>query len=327
MVHGDTLSACSAAVRPPCQRPDTQARSFNKAITLGNLGKAIIANLAVRRQSESSVPLFSDFIACVRTEQSRKALEDQFAEHHSGGRFRVTTGENVRALECSDVVILAVDPADVEHVLSEPGCREALRGKLLISVAAGWSRQKLETALYGSPTTAENSGDGSRAYILRALPNIAALAGQGLTAMEISDPPLPESHLRLADAIFQSVGKTAHTPPHLMDATTAVAGSTPAFFSIICDALIDASVAVGMPRELARTMIVQSMQGTASMLQGGLSTAQVRDQGTSAEGCTIGGIMVLEEGAVRGHVGRALREAVTIARQMGHVQHVNDTRH
>jgi pyrroline-5-carboxylate reductase len=263
----------------------------------------------------------------VRTEQSWRALEDQFAEHHTGGRFRATTGDNGKAVVWSDVVILAVNPADVEYVLSEPGFKDALQDKLLISVAAGWSRQKLETTLYGSPTTAETNGDGSRAYILRALPNIAALAGQGLTAIEISDPPLPEPHLRLADTIFQSVGKTVHIPPRLMDATTAVAGSTPAFFSILCDALIDASVAVGMPRELARTMIVQSMQGTASMLQSGLSTAQVRDQGTSAEGCTIGGIMVLEEGAVRGHVGRALREAVTIARQMGHVEHVNDTRH
>ncbi|THC92739.1 hypothetical protein EYZ11_007787 [Aspergillus tanneri] len=76
-----------------------------------------------------------------------------------------------------------------------------------------------------------------------------------------------------------------------MDATTAVAGSTPAMFSVIVDAMIDAAVA-----------------------------------GTSPEGCTIGGLMVTEEAGLRGYVGKALREAVTIARLMDGTRPVNDTR-
>ena len=111
-----------------------------------------------------------------------------------------------------------------------------------------------------------------------------------------------------------------------MDATTAVGGSTPAMFAVIVDAMIDASVAVGVPREIAHTMIFQSMQGTASLLQSGVHPALLKDQGTSPEGCTIGGIMVMEEAGVRGHVGRALREAVTIARLMDGKRHLNDTR-
>lgn len=279
-----------------------------------------MTNLIVGNSPE---PLpFTKFIACVKRETSQRSLESKFAQHSD--KFSVRRGDNIGAVQQSDVVILAADPADIEHVLTQPGLREALKGKLLISVAAGWTRQKLEATLYGDATTAENQS--GRAWVLRTLPNIAALASQGLTAIEISEPALAEEHLKLAESIFQSIGKTVQIPSKLMDATTAVAGSTPAFFSIICDALIDASVAVGVPRHLARTMVVQSMQGTASLLQDGLSTGQLRDQGTSAEGCTIGGVMVLEENAVRGHVGRALREAVTIARQMGTVEHVNDTR-
>ncbi|OMP88236.1 Pyrroline-5-carboxylate reductase [Diplodia seriata] len=110
-----------------------------------------------------------------------------------------------------------------------------------------------------------------------------------------------------------------------MDATTAVAGSTPAFFAVICDALVDAGVAVGVPRDQASAMIFQAMAGTAAMLQSGVHVGVLKDQGTSPEGCTIGGLMVLEEAGVRGHLGRALREAVTVARMMGRVEHPNDT--
>lgn len=252
----------------------------------------------------------------MRSEKSQSSLESQFSDQSH--KFTVRRNENVKAVTESSVVILAADPADIVQVLQEPGLRDALGSKLLISVAAGWTRQRLEKVLNGYHPC--------QAHVLRTLPNIAALASQSLTAIEISEPALPADLIDLADSIFQTIGKTARIPPRLMDATTAVAGSTPAFFSIICDALIDASVAVGVPRDLAQTMIFQSMQGTAALLQSGTSAAVLRDQGTSPEGCTIGGVMVLEENAVRGHVGRALREAVTIARQMGSVEHPNDTR-
>jgi pyrroline-5-carboxylate reductase len=116
-----------------------------------------------------------------------------------------------------------------------------------------------------------------------------------------------------------------------MPATTAVSGSTPAFWAIIVDSFVDAAVAVGLPRKLAQEQVYQSMRGCAEMLQGGMQPAQLRDMGTSPEGCTIAGVMVLEEGGVRGVLGRALRESVTVARAMGRVgegegAHVNDTR-
>lgn len=140
------------------------------------------------------------------------------------------------------------------------------------------------------------------------------------------DSPPPPALLDLTDRIFQRVGRTVRVPPRLMAATTAVAGSTPAFFAIVCDALVDASVAVGVPRDVASAMVFQSMAGSAAMLQGGVHPGVLKDRGTSPEGCTIGGVMVLEEGGVRGHLGRALREAVTVARLMGAREHLNDTR-
>jgi len=105
-----------------------------------------------------------------------------------------------------------------------------------------------------------------------------------------------------------------------MNAAPAVGGSTLAFFAVVCDAMIDAAIAVGVPKPISQDMIYQSMKGTAEML---------KDQGASPEGCTIGGLMVLEEAGTRGHVRKAVREAVTIACLMdgGYDNlHVNDTR-
>jgi pyrroline-5-carboxylate reductase len=240
-------------------------------------------------------------------------------------KISISRGDNIQAVQSADAIILGVDPADIQTVLTQPGLREALTDKLLISIAAGWTRQKLEATIYGSATTAENTA--GRAWVVRTLPNIAAQVSQSLTAIETSEPALPERYLQITTSVFEQIGKAVHIDPRLMNATTAVGGSTPAFFAVICDAMIDAAVAIGVPRDLAHTMIFQSMQGTATMLQSGMHPAMLKDQGTSPEGCTIGGLMVMEEAGVRGHVGRALREAVTLARLMETTDHVNDTRH
>lgn len=212
----------------------------------------------------------------------------------------------------------------MEAVLSADGLREAVSGKLLISVAAGWTKEKLESTLFRGQDVKNSQ---NRTWVVRTLPNIACLVSQGLivVADEPTDP-LPREHLELTNNIFQSIGKTVEVAPRLMNAATAVGGSTPAFWAIICDAFIDASVAVGMPRQEATAMILQSMKGSAEMMQSGIHPGVLRDQGTSPEGCTIGGVMVMEEAGVRGHLGRALREAVTVARLMETTTHVNDTR-
>ncbi|KAJ6101670.1 hypothetical protein N7499_001300 [Penicillium canescens] len=289
----------------------------------GNLGIAILNGLiSVPAEKSSELP-FTRYIACVRSESSEKRLTKRFAQ--SMNKISISRGGNIQAVQSADVIILGVDPADIQTVLTQPGLREALTDKLLISIAAGWTRQKLEAIIYGSATTADNTA--GRAWVVRTLPNIAAQVSQSLTAIETSEPALPERYLQITTSIFEQIGKAVHIDPRLMNATTAVGGSTPAFFAVICDAMIDAAVAVGVPRDLAHTMIFQSMQGTATMLQSGMHPAMLKDQGTSPEGCTIGGLMVMEEAGVRGHVGRALREAVTLARLMETTDHVNDTRH
>ena len=286
----------------------------------GNLGKAIITNLLSQEPEEA---LFTRFIACVRRVSSKDTLEQRYAEHRD--KLSVRVGDNVNAANEADVILVAVDPPEVAEVLQAEGFYAAAKGKLLVSVAAGWPWDKLLSTFKAGIPEGETI---QMPHIIRTLPNIGALVSNGLTAIaEPKETPDEEQkkNIDLTDQMFRSIGKTVHIPEKLMNATTAVAGSTPAMFAIICDALIDASVAVGVPRDMAGQMIVQSMTGTAALLQSGLSPSQLRDQGTSSEGCTIAGVMVMEENAVRGHMGRALREAVTVARNMGVKEHPNDT--
>ncbi|KAH7366960.1 pyrroline-5-carboxylate reductase [Plectosphaerella cucumerina] len=293
----------------------------------GNLGLPILQSLV--RSSRAARPTSAisiiEFFVCVRSQSTKDKLSKIFKDQ---SHVDITIGENVTAVEASEVVILAVDPADVTSTLQEDGMDQAFSSgeKLLISVAAGWTTDDLKRTLFRDNYSMNDEPKTGQAHILRTLPNIAAQVGESMTAIEISEPAHPDWALTITDAIFSSIGTTAHVPPSLMDATTAVAGSTPAFFAVICDALIDASVAVGVPRPMAQKMIYQSMLGTATMMRDGLHPGLLKDQGTSPEGCTIGGLMVLEEGALRGTLGRGLREAVTVARRMGYEPHVNDTR-
>lgn len=260
----------------------------------------------------------------MRSPTSEQRLTEQFSDETRKGRLVITRGDNVKAVQEASVTILGVDPADVEITLKQPGISQALSGKLLISVAAGWSRENIETIL---SSTGNGSSENQRAWVIRTLPNIAAQVSQSLTVIEDPHPDTPKEFVTITESIFQQIGRTVNIAPRLMDATTAVGGSTPAFWAVICDAFIDASVAVGVPRATAQQMIYQSMRGTAEMLQSGIHPGILKDQGTSPEGCTIGGLMVLEENGVRGSLGKALREAVTIARLMGKEGlHVNDTR-
>ncbi|OJJ42307.1 hypothetical protein ASPZODRAFT_155407 [Penicilliopsis zonata CBS 506.65] len=292
----------------------------------GNLGTAILDSLlGTPSATQPQTLLFAQIGACVASTASAERLSSQFANHLQTKRLNVLAADKdnnhavAGAVQGADVVLLALPPGAIEAALTAPEIHSALADKLLISVAAGWTRQRLESVLGSSSTE-------RRLWVVRTLPNIAALVGESLTAVEDDQPDLPGPYMEIVDGLFGRVGAVMHLPPSQMDAVTAVAGSTPAFFAVIVDAMVDAAVAVGVPRPAAQTMVFQAMRGTAGLLQSGVHPALLKDQGTAPEGCTMGGLMVLEEAAVRGSVGRALREAVTVARRMDGVRHVNDTR-
>ncbi|EUC35629.1 hypothetical protein COCCADRAFT_34872 [Bipolaris zeicola 26-R-13] len=304
--------------------------------SMGNLGTPILSGLL----NSPDATQFTHYTACISSVASESRLSTLFAQHIASKKLSLarSTLSITHAIQHSSVILLAVDPSQVTSLLSIPSIASAFHsqppnssnqaGKLVISVIAGLSTTSLSSTLLSTPPQ-----NNPTLHILRALPTIHAQISHSHTAIQLppaSSRPFPHHHLETATSLFSTLGTTALIAEHHMAATTAVSGSTPAFWAVIVDAMVDAAVAVGLPREMAQEQVYRSMRGSAEMFLRGWKTGEVRDMGTSPEGCTIGGIMVLEEMGVRGAVGKALRESVTIAREMGREgqgeRHVNDTR-
>ncbi|OLN93950.1 Pyrroline-5-carboxylate reductase 1 [Colletotrichum chlorophyti] len=282
--------------------------------------------------SGTSTPLYDEvparlpsrFIACVRRPESAKKVKKALWEHSSF--LKVVQNDNVHSVQQAEVIILACKPHMARDLLSEPGMARALHGKLLISICAGLTETDLEGILHGAVPTKSPEEDG-RCRVVRAMPNTASLIRESMTVIGTSTYPLPLETSSLVTWIFKRIGDVVYLPPNNMDASTALCGSGPAFFALVLEAAIDGAVAMGLPRAEAQKMAAQTMRGAAGLVLNGDHPALLRDKVTSPGGCTIGGLMVLEEGRVRGTVSRAVREATVVASQLGQgVQGVNGTR-
>jgi pyrroline-5-carboxylate reductase len=271
-------------------------------------------------ETSTTTRLPSRFIACVRRPESVKKLKATFAAHLNA--VTIAQNANVASVQKSDVVLLACKPYMVQDVLSDPGMAAALEGKLLISILAGVTETQLETTL-----TTANDGQPTRCRVVRAMPNTASLIRESMTVIGISNPPLDPDTLGLVTWIFKRIGEVVYLPPSTMDVCTSLCGSGPAFFALMLEAAIDGAVAMGLPRAEAQRMAAQTMKGAAGLVLNGDHPALLRDKVSTPGGCTIGGLLVLEEGRVRGTVARAVREATVVASQLGQgVQGVNGTR-
>ncbi|KAK4040906.1 pyrroline-5-carboxylate reductase dimerization-domain-containing protein [Parachaetomium inaequale] len=271
-------------------------------------------------ETSTTTRLPSRFIACVRRPESVKKLKATFAAHLNS--VTIAQNANVASVQKSDVILLACKPYMVQEVLSDPGMAAALEGKLLISILAGVTESQLESTL-----ATANGGEPARCRVVRAMPNTASLIRESMTVIGISNPPLDPDTLGLVTWIFKRIGEVVYLPPSTMDVCTSLCGSGPAFFALMLEAAIDGAVAMGLPRAEAQRMAAQTMKGAAGLVLNGDHPALLRDKVSTPGGCTIGGLLVLEEGRVRGTVARAVREATVVASQLGQgVQGVNGTR-
>ncbi|KAI0013921.1 pyrroline-5-carboxylate reductase [Xylariaceae sp. FL0662B] len=265
-------------------------------------------------RDEIPARLPSRFIACVRRPESAKKVKQALWEHSAS--LKVVQKENVSAVMKSEVIVLACNSHNVEELLNEPGLSRALHGKLLISICAGVTVPQIEKILHGAVPEKDPEVDG-RCRIVRALPNTAGMVRESMTVVANSNPPLPPQTSSLVTWIFKRIGDVVYLPAENMDASTALCGSGPAFFALMLEAAVDGAVAMGLPRAEAQRMAAQAMKGTAKLVLSGDHPALLRDRVSTPAGCTIGGLLVLEEGRVRGTVSRAIREATVVASQIG----------
>jgi pyrroline-5-carboxylate reductase len=225
----------------------------------------------------------------------RKHLEEQLG--------LATTADNAEAVEDADAVVVAVKPAVVATALQGLGGRPP--GPLWISIAAGIPLASLAAAL---PTGAR---------IVRAMPNTPALVGAGATAI-CGNELATADDLELATALFESVGLcwTAPSEP-LLDAVTGLSGSGPAYVFVFLEALADAGVQVGLPREAAARLANQTVLGAARLAsEADRPLAQLREQVTSPGGTTSAGLERLEAGGLRAAIHAAVAAATARSREL-----------
>jgi pyrroline-5-carboxylate reductase len=153
--------------------------------------------------------------------------------------------------------------------------------------------------------------------VVRAMPNTPCVVREGITAI-CGGTRATAEHVRRARAIFESVGRCVELQETHFDAVTGLSGSGPAYFYLMMEALADGGVRVGLPRDIAMELVVQVARGAAEMVrQTGRHPAHLRDDVTTPAGCTIAGLLILEDGKIRSVLARAVEEATRIAQGLG----------
>ncbi len=213
------------------------------------------------------------------------------------------TTDNAKAARGADIVLLGVKPQVVGDVLKE--IAQELNEKILvISVAASVPTSYIEQRL------------GGKVPVVRAMPNTPASVGCGMTGI-CRGAHAGAEHLEMARAMFNAVGRTVVVDEKNMDAVTGLSASGPAFAYIILESLAEAGVKVGLPRDVATLLAAQTMKGAASVvLETGDHPALLKDAVTTPAGCTIDGIMELEEGKLRVTLIKAVVKATSRAGEL-----------
>jgi len=202
--------------------------------------------------------------------------------------------ENRKAARGADIVLVAVKPQVVGEALKEIA-PELSEKTLVISVAASVPTSYLEQHV----ADAAGGGVPKKIPVVRAMPNTPATVGCGMTGICRGSHAGAE-HLEIARAMFDAVGRTVVVDEKNMDAVTGLSASGPAFAYIILESLAEAGVKVGLPRDIATLLAAQTMKGAASVvLETGDHPALLKDAVTTPAGCTIDGILELEEGKLR----------------------------
>ena len=211
--------------------------------------------------------------------------------------------DNLAAASASDLILIGVKPFQVPDLLQE--IKPALTPKkTIVSFAASVKTRAIEEAA------------GVEIGVIRAMPNTPSALGAGAAGL-CRGRFVRDEQMELARRIFETVGRTVVVDEKHMDAVTGLSASGPAYVYIIIEALAEAGVKVGLPRDTATQLAAQTAFGAAKMvLETGYHPALLKDAVTTPAGCTIDGILELEEGGLRVTLIKAVMRATERAKQL-----------
>lgn len=242
-------------------------------IGLGKMGEAVLQGL--KRSGDAGK------YALRGTTRSRESADD--ASKRLGIRCSTDNSELARD---SEVLLLCVKPHQAEAVLRSMAGK-ITENHLIISICASITTEQL------------GEWSGGKAAVVRAMPNTPCLIGEGMTVYCPGTAARP-AQLETVAKIFGTLGKVAQIEESLMDGATGLSGCGPAYVYLIIEALSEAGVKVGLPRQVATLLAAQTLSGASKMvLDRGIHPAELKDEVTTPAGCTIDGLMALEEGKLR----------------------------
>lgn len=259
-------------------------------IGLGNMASAIIDGML-----QKGIVKKEDLMGSAATEKT----VIQMAE-----RYKIkTTLNNCDVAQWADVLILAVKPQFMETVISE--IRDLVNeNTLLITIAAGKTIAWYEEAF------------DKKIKLVRCMPNTPAMVGEGCTGV-CGNSHVSDEDMEIALQMMGSFGRTEVIRETLMDAFSAIAGSSPAYVFMFMEAMADAGVAAGIPRQQAYSIVAQAVLGSAMlMMESGKHPGELKDMVCSPGGTTIQGVKILEEMGLRGTVMDAIEACVEKAKTL-----------
>lgn len=253
-------------------------------IGAGNMGGAIIGGIVTNKIASPSELIVAD-----KNEESLSLTAEKY------GVF--TSTDNKKTAAESEMVFLCVKPNVIYSVIDE--IKDFVNeNTIVVSIAAGQSMEKITKAF------------GKDIKLVRVMPNTPALVGEGMAAC-VQGENVSDDEMERVLNIFDSFGKAEKVPESMMDAVTAVSGSSPAYVFMFIEAMADAAVRGGMTRSQAYTFAAQSVLGSAKMvLETGKHPGELKDMVCSPAGTTIDAVAVLEEEGMRSAVMKAMQSCI-----------------
>lgn len=283
---------------PTPTAPTVRDPAFSN-VRVAILGAGKMGGILLQAFLKSKILEADQLVATVQHEEKALALSAQWG-------VEVTT-DNAAAVAGADLVLLGVKPMQIPDLvrLIAPALKP---GALIVSFAASVKTGAIEASL--------EQGCGKQIAVVRAMPNTPSALGAGIAALCRGRYASAEQ-LQLATTLFDTIGRTVNVDEKHMDAVTGLSASGPAFIYIILESLAEAGVKVGLPRDIATLLAAQTTFGAAKMvLETGYHPALLKDAVTTPAGCTIDGILELEEGGLRVTLIKAVMRATQRAKEL-----------
>lgn len=256
----------------------------------GQMAEAIIKGLL---ESGTTSP---DMLGVFDTLAQRQA--------HLHQQYQIKALTMTELLDHADILLLAVKPQVMASVLAL--LQELIAEQLMVTIAAGLPISFYEHALARHDLR-----------IVRAMPNVSALVQQSATAI-CRNNNVSDEDFNGVKTLFNAIGETLQLKEAQMDAVTALSGSGPAYVFSFISALIDAGVKVGLNRDDARNLVLQTIKGSVALLASSAAhPAVLKDQVTSAAGTTASGLHLLETHGFNGLLISAVESAFQRAKELG----------